>query len=457
LNADKLIERAEAEAGRKNFHGAIEYFTQALTVDPAHRKARRGVREAELKKFEHGYPSGATRFLTGMGPRFGLFFARFSKDRRRRMEALEKVLATDPRNVDLGMRLGSEAEAAQFPTAAAAAYEGILLGNPEHVGAMKSLGRVLHVMGEIDEAARVLENAVRVAPRDAEVQRLRKDIAALGYARDAGFASARTTHDLLKDKDQTKKLEQANRVVRGAEDAEAQVQAARAAAAKAPTSAAAWSDLGAAEAAVRGYDAAEKAYLKACELAPDEHTYRTRLGDVRISRGERSLTDLREKAAAGDAAAKARLADAEKAHLATLTVEYRARVAAHPTDLGLRYALGGYLEKSGDVDAAITEYQHSVKDPRRRPESLAALGRCFLAKGMLDLAAKQLEKALEESSQAGGDRAKSILYDLATVKEKQGDVAKARECLARIYEVDIAYRDVAGRLERLQKAAPNQA
>jgi hypothetical protein len=38
------------------------------------------------------------------------------------------------------------------------------------------------------------------------------------------------------------------------------------------------------------------------------------------------------------------------------------------------------------------------------------------------------------------------------VKEKQGDAAKARECLARIYEVDISYMDVAVRLERLRAA-----
>jgi len=38
------------------------------------------------------------------------------------------------------------------------------------------------------------------------------------------------------------------------------------------------------------------------------------------------------------------------------------------------------------------------------------------------------------------------------VKEKQGDPAKAREYLARIYEVDISYMDVAARLERLRSA-----
>jgi tetratricopeptide (TPR) repeat protein len=127
-------------------------------------------------------------------------------------------------------------------------------------------------------------------------------------------------------------------------------------------------------------------------------------------------------------------------------------VASHPTDLAFRGALAGFLEETGDMDGAIAEYQHAVKDPRRRPEALGGLGRCFLAKGMYDLAAKQLERALSEAGQ-GGDRRKSLLYDLATVLEKSGSPAKAKEYLAQIYEVDIGYRDVAERMERLGRAA----
>ena len=453
MNADKLVERAEMEAGRRNYDGAVEYFLQALAIDPDNRKARRGAREAELKKYEHAYPSGAVRLLTGLGPRLGLAVASLSKDRRKRMEAIEKVLATDPRNPGLGMRLGAEAEAAGLAEAAAAAYEGILLGNPDHVGALKALGRTLHGMGEIDAAQEILEKAVKVAPRDAEAQRLRKDAAAEGYARDAGFAGARTTHDLLKDREHSRKLEKAQKIVRGPDEFDAHARDARAAAERSPQDPAAWAELGAAEAALRKYDAAEEAYGKACSLSPHDHALRAKLGDVRIARDEREVAALREKAGAGDEAARASLPGSERRLLATLTAEYRDRVETHPTDLALRHVLAGCLERSGEVDAAIAEYQHSVKDPRRRPEALGGLGRCFLAKGMFDLAAKQLEKGLEEAGAAAGDRSKALLYDLATVMEKQGDAAKARECLARIYEVDIAYLDVAGRLERLHKAA----
>lgn len=452
MNADKLVERARIEAGRRNHDGAIVYYLQGLAVDPNSRDARRGVREAELKKFEHMYPSGLVRFLTGIGPRMGLFFASLGKNRVKRMEALEKVLATDPRNAELGMRLGAEAEASNSPTAAAAAYEGVLLGNPEHVGAMIRLGRALQALGEISEALEILEKAVALAPRDQEAQRLRKDLSALGYAKDAGFATARTTYDLLRDKDQAKKHEAAQKIVRAEEDQEARVKAAREAAAKAPSDPAVLSDLGVAEAALRNYGAAEAALEKACSLAPDDVAIRTRLGDVRIGRADRDLAEAQARASSGDATAKAALTGIAKKRLGTMIVEYRERVRTHPTDLAVRFALARHLEESGEYDEAVAEYQQSVRDPRRRPDSLGGLGRCFLAKGMFELAAKQLEKALEEAGSTGGERSKQLLYDLATVKEKQGDPARAREFLARIYEVDIGYQDVAARMESLQRA-----
>jgi tetratricopeptide (TPR) repeat protein len=450
LNADKLIERAKAEAGRRNYDGAMEYFNQALMVQPDSRGARLGLREAALKKFEHMYPSGASRALSGLGPRMGLAFA--GKDPAKRMEGLEKILAKDPKNADLGMKLGGIAEDAGMWGAAAAAYEGILLGNENHVDAMKALGRSLQALGEIADALAILEKAVSVAPRDQMAQRLRKDLAAEAYASDAGFATARTTHDLLRDKDQAKNLEKAQKIVRAEDDLEVRLREAQAAADAAPDDAVAMAELGLAQAALKRYDEAEASLVRSTSISPDDISLRGKLSDVRVAAVERAVIDAQKAADAGDADAAARLPGLEQRRLEVMVAEYKGRVRAHPTDLALRYALAGHLEASGEMDAAIAEYQQAVKDPRRRPDSLGGLGRCFLAKEMYDLAAKQLEKALSEAG-AASERRMGLLYDLATVLEKKGAPDKAREYLAQIYEVDIGYRDVSERMQRLKDAA----
>jgi tetratricopeptide (TPR) repeat protein len=77
------------------------------------------------------------------------------------------------------------------------------------------------------------------------------------------------------------------------------------------------------------------------------------------------------------------------------------------------------------------------------------LGACFQKKGLPDLAEKQLKTALEESS-AASERGKSILYNLGLIAEQAGRKSDAFNWFSRIYEVDIAYRDVAKKIETLR-------
>ena len=46
------------------------------------------------------------------------------------------------------------------------------------------------------------------------------------------------------------------------------------------------------------------------------------------------------------------------------------------------------------------------------------------------------------------ERAKEILYNLGLIAETEGNASDARSCFARIFEIDIGYRDVAAKMER---------
>lgn len=124
------------------------------------------------------------------------------------------------------------------------------------------------------------------------------------------------------------------------------------------------------------------------------------------------------------------------------------RVEMRPSDANLRLTLGKRLLKVGDVDAALAELQKCQEEPRTREEAVFLLGRCFQEKGIHDLAIKQFEKALESRSKIDG-RAKEILYHLGSLAEAKGDLEAARGHFIRIYEVDIAYRDVAAKMQGL--------
>ena len=66
----------------------------------------------------------------------------------------------------------------------------------------------------------------------------------------------------------------------------------------------------------------------------------------------------------------------------------------------------------------------------------------------LERARGQLEKALETLS-GMNNRVKEILYNLGVIAERMDDLEGARGYFARIYEADIAFRDVAQKMERL--------
>ena len=133
-----------------------------------------------------------------------------------------------------------------------------------------------------------------------------------------------------------------------------------------------------------------------------------------------------------------------------LVEEYQARVAAHPTELALHFQLGKALYANGDIDGAIAEFQQTVKDPRRKIESLVSLGNCFLDKGLIDPAKRQFEHALNEVP-GMSDRKKDILFSLGNLYEKQDEPKKALEEFMKIYEVDIHFRDVSQRIESLNE------
>ena len=82
-------------------------------------------------------------------------------------------------------------------------------------------------------------------------------------------------------------------------------------------------------------------------------------------------------------------------------------------------------------------------------DALFHLAQCFQKKGFMDLAKKEYHRALGAHPNVD-ERAQEILYNLGAIAEAEEDSAEARSCYARIYQVDIGYRDVAQKMEQLK-------
>jgi len=444
MNIAKLIEKGEDALKKKSFDYAIEILLQAVSFAPNSREARELLRKAELKKYEHAYPGKGVVAVFGFPARLGMFVAGLGKkgNPEAYMMACEKFLTKDPKNRGVNLALGDAAAQAGHVQAAIFAYETAAEHHAEDVQILKKLGNLLWKAGEIRKAHEVFDRAVRLDPHDQDAVKARKNLAAEASLKETGFETARSSRDLVRDKGALGKIEQDARLHRTDEDLETRKADVEGRLAKEET-ADLLIELAQACKKLKQWDEALAAADRAIAKEPQNLQYKFARGDLEIERLEEHRLDLLRDGKKEEAKRT------EEKLLKVQTVQYRERVKAYPTDLNLRFKLGGLLFQQGQTDAAIQEFQQTVRDPKFRSDSHLRLGRAFKVKGQHDLALRQLEQAMDGQSGVS-DRMKEILYEKGDTLERMGRQADAKVEFGKIYEFDISFRDVGDRLRKLE-------
>lgn len=445
IDVSKQVAKAEAAAAKRRYDVAIEIYIQALEIDPDNRRARKGVRLAALKKHEHSYPSKMSIKLSTSGARLGMM----QPNADRKLSACEAYLKVDPKNVNVAYTLADTAEKAGYHDAAIGCLEAMIEYAPKEEKAYVSLGRLLSSK-EPDQAIEYLEKALALNPRNQEAIKLRKDTAAELSIKKTGFETARTTHDMLRNKSDTYGRLNADRMQRTEDQnldyigrLEQQVQSN-------PDDRELRNKLARAYASGGRFNDAAKTYKEMIDRNDGDYDAKVQLGDLRLNQIKRRIAAAKQK---GD---DAQVKQFEEQLAKVKVQEFKIRVAEHPTDLALRYTLGQALLELGDVDGAIAQFQKSIADPRKRFDSLRLLGDCFMQKGLYDLAAMQLEQALDESPGLNSESGKAVVYSLGLLRERQGDLAAARDQFTKIYMVDISFEDVGQKVTEISQKLAEQ-
>jgi tetratricopeptide (TPR) repeat protein len=115
------------------------------------------------------------------------------------------------------------------------------------------------------------------------------------------------------------------------------------------------------------------------------------------------------------------------------------------------YDLGVAFKEMGLLDEAIAEFQKALRAPGRRVRTYEALGQCFMEKQQLSVALTILQRALSEPGVAD-DQLVGVLYLLGYASEALQRRDDAAGYYQRVFAVDIQFRDVADRLNALDKA-----
>lgn len=203
------------------------------------------------------------------------------------------------------------------------------------------------------------------------------------------------------------------------------------------------------------FEDAEKKFREILEIDPGDSKIKARLEQSEVSGKEKKIkeADSRIKELE-EALEKSPGSDEIKQNLSKQKKKkagLRVEILLHnlknrPEDPEARFELGSAYREQGDTDSAIKEFQQAAQSPEKAVESLHMLGLCFEAKNILDIAARQLEKAEAKLTETN-ELKKAVLYDLGRVYEKRGEKDRALGKYKEIYEVDISYRDVGKKIE----------
>ena len=131
-------------------------------------------------------------------------------------------------------------------------------------------------------------------------------------------------------------------------------------------------------------------------------------------------------------------------------------ISAADDDYETHYQLATAYKEMGLLEDAIKEFQDAINmalpddGTNRFFQCAHLLGFCFMEKQMPNLALMWYRRALETVALTDEEK-HALQYEIACAYQAGGDEEKARKYFEQVYVVDVDYRDVSDRLQKLQE------
>jgi tetratricopeptide (TPR) repeat protein len=447
--------KAVAAIELRNFGYAISLLQGILKQEPQFLTGRQLLRRAEVTKSK----SAKKSFFNISTAPIAIMKAQreIKKDPKHAVEMLEKVLEKEPYNRRANLVLKEAALAAGWPEIGVFALRTLLEENPRDVKVLHGLSRLYHELGESDREVEIYNQITQINPLDAEALRRGKDASAHASMKSGGWTEAESYRDVIKDKEAAISLEQQSRMRLTGESLDQQIAETYARQKLEPVNIDLARRLGALNEQKEDFEAAIGWYQYAADLTKGADAGLIRkVSDLKTKRLDREIAAHEEFLSTHTPTHELygkkseELKAAKKSRAEILLDDARDRAERNPTDLQLRFELGGHLVDAGRFREAVPELQRARQNPNARLKAMNLLGRCYGELGMLDLAMKQLEEASSEIVSMDAMK-KEILYNLGLVYEKLGAREKSLNCMKQIYQADYGYKDVAQRVESSYK------
>jgi len=443
------FEKGKMALERRNFDYALAIFTSILEQEPAFYDCREHLRATQHKKSEGKGGGFFKKMMSGASsqPMLAKGHVALRNDPLEALKIAEQILNSDPHSTQGHKLLADAAMAAGLPKTAILSLEILAKNSPKDQDLQHELGLAYAEAGQVDKGEMVFAELVRLNPGDSKLLDELKDMSARKTLAEGGYDALSdgkgSYRDILKDKAESVALEQENRQYKDTDTTRRLLDEYEARLANEPGNLKLLRSIAELYTQRKEYGRARQAYerIVASEGQADAGLQKA-IADVTVRELDQAIAAL--DAAAPEYAEKSARLKAERDNY--MLAECKERADKYPSDLFIRFELGQLYLQAGKITEAIQEFQKAQNNPNKRIASLNGLGQCFARRNMNDLAAKTFEKALAEK-QVFDDESMELTYSLGSILEKMGKKEEAIEHYKRIYEVDVAYKDVAKKVD----------
>ena len=443
--------RQALESGK--YELAVDMLMEAIKAAPEVLETRKLLRAAQIANFKRNGKAGFGAKLGYMMARNKIAGLIKKGDARGAMAEAEELLKQNPLDADNMEIAVKAAEAAGKADHAAITIEAAYECSNRDPALLERVATYYTMAQRWDKARDAYQKLSEMKPGDQRVMAMLKNAEARATMSSGWEATAGKKggfQNLIANKEQAKKLDQANKAVITGDDAEALIQE------KLQQIAAEPKNMNARRALARLYSQ-NKRYAEAVQTleeaiqaagAMDPELDRM-LSQNRVNYYDQQIAALRE---AGDEEGAVNM-EAEKNQF--VFDDLAQRVERYPNDLHLRYELGLQYFTYEYYDEALEHLQLAQKSPKDRLWALYYLAMCFLMKGQTDMAVMQLETARDQIPTMD-ELKKKVVYQLGICAESAGDLEKAYNYYKEVYSNDVGFADLADRMLAVSQALKAQ-
>ena len=430
--------RQALETGR--YELAVDMLMEAVSAAPDVLETRRLLRAAQIANFRK---NGKAGFGAKLGYKMAQMKIMGLVKKGRGVEAMaeaEKLLCQnplDPDNIEAAVKAAEAAGKADHAAITVeAAYE---CSNRD-----PALLATYYTMAKrYDKARDAYQKLSELKPGDQRVLQLLKNTEAqatmnAGWEQTAGKKGGFQV--LIANKEQAKKLDQANKAVITGDDADALIKEKLDQIAREPKNMNFRRALARIYVQNKRFEEAIQCLTDAIEAAGSMDPELDRmLSQTYVSYYDQQIEAYR---AAGD---EENAIEMENQKNQFVFDDLAQRVERYPNDLHLRYELGLQYYTYEYYDEALEHLQLAQKSPKDRLWALYYLAMCFLKKGQTDMAVMQLETA-RDAIPTMDDLKKKIVYQLGRCAEDSGDLERAYQYYKDVYAADVGFEDLGERM-----------